>query len=312
MSSSPYIHIAPSTRSIMWRVCAALLPGVALLVYFEGLRWLGLIACAAMVALLSEAAILLMRRKPRLANTLSDGSAVLSGVLLVVCLPVGVPLWLVAIGVFFAIVFAKQLYGGLGMNIFNPAMVGYCFLLVSFPALMSQHSIDWLPLNSLWQDYDARSGATLLDAARMSRIAGESVHAYHPWQYESVSVNLAWLAGGAWLAWQRCLDWRIVVGVLLGGVLCAGVFWGIDSTRYLDPATHLFSGALIFGACFIATDPVSAATTPLGRWCYAILIGVLTIAIRNLGNFPDGVAFAVLLANACVPLLDPLTQPRYR
>ncbi|UJF24283.1 RnfABCDGE type electron transport complex subunit D [Suttonella sp. R2A3] len=312
MTSAPYIHIAPSMRSIMWRVCAGLLPGVALLIYFEGARWLGLLAFAAGVALLSEGVILLIRRKARLFGQLSDGSAVLSALLLVLCLPPSVPLWLIAIGIFFALVFGKQLYGGLGMNIFNPAMVGYCFLLVSFPVLMSQHSIDWLPLSSLWQSVDASTGATLLDTSRMDRIAGESIGTYNPWQASIMSVNLAWLAGGLWLAWQRCLDWRIVAGVLLGGFITAAMFWGIDGERYLDPITQLFSGALIFGACFIATDPVSAATTPLGRWVYALLIGVLTICIRNLGNFPDGVAFAVLLANACVPLIDPLTQPRYR
>ena len=157
---------------------------------------------------------------------------------------------------------------------------------------------------------DATSAATLLDHSRTLRIAGESLHTlYPPWQQQLLAA--AWLAGGIWLTTTRAADYRLLASTLIGATLCALAFW-LGGATTLNPYAQLGSGAIIFGACFIATDPVTAATTPLGRWLYGVLVGALAIAIRNLGNFPDGVAFAILIGNALVPLIDPLTQPRYR
>lgn len=306
----PHIHVATSTSALMWQVCAALIPGLLVLIFTQGTRWLGLLFIAILSAWLCEALILKLRRKPDIHKTVLDGSATLTACLLVLSLPVMVPAWLVIFGVAFAIVFGKQLYGGLGSNPFNPAMVGYCFLLISFPALMSQHSDTPLSLSSLWQDMDATTAATLLDQTRQMRIGEEALVSVWP-SFSELSVLLAWLIGGLWLAWKRALDWRITAAVLIGILLSGGVFWAMNSSAYLNPLAQLFTGASLFGALFIATDPVTAATTPIGRWVYGVLIGGLCVCIRNLGNFPDGFAFAVLLANACVPILDSLTRPRY-
>lgn len=306
------IHIAPSTAKIMYSVLLALAPGVAVLTVTEGTRWLGLIAIAVLCALLCEGLLLALRAKPRIVHTLGDGSAVLSACLLVLSLPVMTPSWLVCLGVCFALVFGKQLYGGLGMNPFNPAMVGYCFVLISFPAILGQHSSASFSLASLWHTIDATTAATVLDHSRQLRIEQTPLSQMHWQKNETLLLDLAWFLGGLWLAVKRYLSWQITTACLLGTGLSAMVFWLIDAEAYLNPLAQMLTGASVFGAFFIATDPISAATTPTGRWVYGFLIGLLTVCIRNLGNFPDGFAFAVLLANALVPLIDPLTQPRYR
>lgn len=306
------IHVAPGTAKIMYSVLLALTPGVAVLILTQGTRWLGLIAIAMLCALSCEALMLALRGTRRIARTLGDGSAVLSACLLVLSLPVMTPPWAVCLGVFFALVFGKHLYGGLGMNPFNPAMVGYCFLLVSFPAMLGRHSEASLPFTTLWQTIDATTAATLLDHSRQLRIEHASLSQIHWWTNELLLLDLAWLFGGLWLAAKRYLSWQIPTACLFGTGLGATVFWLIDAEAYLNPLAQLLTGASVFGAFFIATDPVSAATTATGRWLYGFLIGLLTVCIRTLGNFPDGFAFAVLLANALVPLIDPLTQPRYR
>ncbi|MDO5091658.1 MAG: RnfABCDGE type electron transport complex subunit D [Cardiobacteriaceae bacterium] len=311
--NAPYILIAPSSRRIMWTVAAALLPGIVALVILEGTRWLGNLAIAAIAATASEALILKIRAKPHIFTTASDGSALLTALLLALALPAATPAWLIAFAAAFAIVFGKQLYGGLGMNPFNPAMLGFAFALISFPALTSQHFGEPLPLSTLWQNpdtIDALSGVTTLDPVLNSQNAGE----YRAAGIETPQfiLQLCWLAGGIFLLIKRYIDWRIPTAVLLGIGLTGFLFGHYDPTKYLDPLVHLLAGASILGAFFIATDPVTAATTPRGRWIYGLLIGILTVCIRELGSYPDGVAFAVLLANATVPLLDPLTQPRYR
>lgn len=309
----PYFHVAPSSTKIMWSVILALCAGIGVKLYVEGLRWLPLLGLAALSAFLIEGLFLALRGRTgaQIMLSLRDGSAILSALLLALCLPVLVPAWLVVLGVAFALICGKLLYGGLGMNPFNPAMVGYCFLLVSFPSLMSQHSAESLEFFSFFQEIDASTSATLLDSSRQARIAEISVRTLQSAWLVPLLQALAWTSGGIWLAYKKYLDWKISAAVLIAAFITASLFWIYDSHLYLNPLRQLFTGAIIFGAFFIATDPVTAATTPLGRILYALLIGVLCIAIRNLGNFPDGFAFAVLLANACVPILDNLS-PRYR
>lgn len=310
--SSPFIAVAYSTRYLMWQVVLALMPGIAVLVYWQGSRWLGQIAIAVVVALIIEALVLLMRRKTNIFTTISDGSAILTALLLALAAPVLLPPSLLIIGIFFALIFAKHLYGGLGMNLFNPAMLGYAFLLISFPVAMSLHTQTPYALHTLWQDFDALTAATTLDGSRALRIQGTHISSAIDLPWQKLLLNAAWALGGLYLVYRRLADWRIVVAVLLGISTSATTFWLIDQQAYLNPYSQLMAGASIFGAFFIATDPVSAATTPLGRWIYGLLIGVLTVCIRNLGNFPEGFAFAVLLSNALVVIIDPLTQPRYR
>ncbi len=303
-STSPYLHTAPPLRRVMLQVAAATLPGIAVLVYWQGSRWLGQLALTIAAAYALEAAVLWLRRKPY--APLRDGSVLVTAVLLALSLPVLAPWWIALIGIAFAVLLGKHLYGGLGQNPFNPAMVGFAVLLISFPAQMSGMPAAPVSLFSV----DATSAATLLDHSRILRIAGDSLAAlYPPWQQQL--LNLAWLAGGIWLTITRAADWRLLVSTLIGATAAALTFWLVMPLA-LNPYSQLMSGAIVFCACFIASDPVTAATTPRGRFLYGILVGGLAVAIRNLGNFPDGVAFAILIANGLVPLIDPLTQPRYR
>ena len=304
-STSPYLHTAPPLHRVMLQVAAATLPGILVLIYWQGSRWLGQLALAIAAAYALEAAVLWLRRKPY--APLRDGSVLVTAVLLALSLPVLAPWWIPLIGITFAVLLGKHLYGGLGQNPFNPAMVGFAVLLISFPAQMS--GMPAAPV-SLFNNVDATSAATLLDHSRILRIAGDSLAAlYPPWQQQL--LNLAWLAGGIWLTITRAADWRLLVSTLIGATAAALTFWLVMPLA-LNPYSQLMSGAIVFCACFIATDPVTAATTPRGRFLYGILVGGLAVAIRNLGNFPDGVAFAILIANGLVPLIDPLTQPRYR
>ena len=303
-STSPSLHIAPPLRRVMLQVAAATLPGVLVLLYWQGSRWLGQLALAIAAAYALEAAVLWLRRKPY--APLRDGSILVTAVLLALSLPVLAPWWIPLIGIAFAVLLGKHLYGGLGQNPFNPAMVGFAVLLISFPAQMSGMPAAPVSLFSV----DATSAATLLDHSRILRIAGDSLAAlYPPWQQQL--LNLAWLAGGIWLTITRAADWRLLVSTLIGATAAALTFWLVMPLA-LNPYSQLMSGAIVVCACLRATDPVTAATPPRGRFLYGILVGALAMAIRNLGNFPDGVAFAILIANGLVPLIDPLTQPRYR
>lgn len=316
-------------------VIYALLPTIALHVVFfgPGLIIQSLLAIA--TALATEALALRLRNKP-LRLYLTDGTAVVTALLLALCLPPLAPWWLVVSGTAFAILLAKHAFGGLGMNIFNPAMVGYAVLLVSFPAQL----LTWLPpdipeLHSaeltfpqtlttiltghLPDDlrWDAITSPTPLDALRTNLAMGmtmEEAHASpifgtlggHGWEW----INLATLAGGIALLMLRIVRWQIPVAMLASLAACAAVMYALDPGVYPGPMFHLTSGASMLGAFFIATDPVSAATSDRGRLIYASGIGVLTYVIRTWGGYPDGVAFAVLLMNFAVPLIDRYTIPR--
>ena len=331
-ASSP--HIAPSTSVslLMRRVLYALIPGLAVLTALFGPGVLFNIALACLAALASEALMLAMRGRP-LGLFLGDYSALVTAVLLAISLPPLAPWWLTVLGVSFAIVFAKHLYGGLGYNPFNPAMVGYVVLLVSFPREMTL----WLPPAGLIEapvgvlealrgifagaepgaGWDAVSAATPLDDMKtqlgLARTVGEitdgpgwGLLAGRGWEW----VNLAFLAGGLWLIYKKVIDWRIPAGMLAALAVMAMVFWGVDPDRHPGPLFHLFSGGAMLGAFFIATDPVTAATTRRGRWIYGAGVGVLVYVIRSWGGYPDGIAFGVLLMNLSAPLIDYYTRPR--
>lgn len=300
-STSPFIHTAPSLPRLMWQVCASLSLGIAVHVYNHGSAMAFKLAFAVLCAISLEALCLALRRyslKPAL-----DGSAALTALLLTLALPDNASYGLILTATALAIVLAKQLFGGLGMNPFNPAMVAYALCLVSFPVLMSQHQSALL---------DGTTGATLLDSTRTMRSQSLPLNTAPFAWLPVVLENIAWLLGWFWLWTKRFVDARITLAMLLSAMLTALAFWLYDSTRYLSPVAHLLHGALIFGACFIATDPTTAATTKRGRYLYGAVIGVVAVCIRNVGQYPDGVAFAVLFGNALVPLLDPFTQPKYR
>jgi electron transport complex protein RnfD len=319
----------------MRQVLYALVPTVALHVVFFGPGLLVQIVLGVATALLCEAAALRLRGKP-LPAFLLDGSAIITAVLLALCLPPLAPWWLVVSGVAFAILLAKHLFGGLGANPFNPAMVGYAVLLVSFPVRLLQ----WLPPNVAGMEpadlsfvetlttiltgspparftWDAITSPTPLDALRTDLALGMTMGEVHAralfstfggkgWDW----INLATLAGGVWLLALRIIRWHIPVAMLGALFVCASVMSAADPGAYAGPLFHVTTGASLLGAFFIATDPVSAATSDRGRLIYGAGIGVLTYVIRTWGGYPDGVAFAVLIMNLAVPLIDRYTIPR--
>ncbi|HEY0681709.1 MAG TPA: electron transport complex subunit RsxD [Steroidobacter sp.] len=316
-------------------VLYALLPTVVLHVAFFGVGLLLQIALGSATALVTEAVALRLRRKP-LEPFLKDGSAIVTATLLALCLPPLAPWWLIVSGTAFAILLAKHLYGGLGANPFNPAMVGYAVLLVSFPVQLLQ----WLPPAGMDIEHvkltvgetigailtgslpsrltwDAVTSPTPLDALRTNLKMGMTMAEAQAapifgtlggrgWEW----INLATLAGGIALLALRIIRWHIPVAMLSAIVVCASLMYVVDPGAYAGPIFHLTSGASLLGAFFIATDPISAATSDRGRLIYGAGIGVLTYVIRTWGGYPDGVAFAVLLMNLSVPLIDRYTIPR--
>jgi electron transport complex protein RnfD len=293
----------------MLQVLLALVPVAAVQLWLYGPGLLRLLAVAATIALASEALALSLRRRPS-QPFLRDGSVLVTAALLALALPASAPWWLVAFGTAVAVLLGKHAYGGLGQNPFNPAMVGYAVLLVSFPLEMTQ----WNAPSAGW---DALTGATALDALRNGLRESYTIEEIRKGaEFGAIGatggewVNLAALAGGIYLLVRGIVRWQIPVAMLLGLALPALIAHGLDPGAHADALFHLASGATMLGAFFIATDPVSAATSDRGRLVYGAGIGLLTWIIRSYGSYPDGVAFAVLLMNLVVPLIDRITVPR--
>lgn len=340
IASSPHHHSKAKTSRLMQLVLLACVPGLIVQSYFFGFGVLIQLALAIPTALLTEALVLRWRGKS-VTNRLQDYSAVVTAVLLAAAIPAYAPWWIIVLGTAFAIMLVKQLYGGLGQNPFNPAMAAYVMLLISFPVQMSSwlapvsqqttplnlsgavctvfsgYSCDGYSLAQLREQADGTSSATVLDSLRNGTNRGQTVSEIKQqlhvsdwgsfgWNY----VNLAFLLGGLLLWQQRVIQWRIPVAVLGSLTLVSGIFWLSAPAQYASPLLHLFSGGTMLAAFFIATDPVSASTTATGRLIYGALIGSLAVLIRNVGGYPDGWAFGVMLANMAVPLIDAYTKPR--
>jgi electron transport complex protein RnfD len=307
--SPPYVIAGYSVQQVMLQVLLALAPVAAVQVWLSGPGLLRLLAVAAITSLASEAlALRLRRRSPQ--PFLRDGSVLVTAALLALALPSTAPWWLVAFGTAVAVLLGKHAYGGLGQNPFNPAMVGYAVLLVSFPLEMTR----WNAPGSGW---DALTGATALDALRSGLRESYTIEEIRRGaEFGALGaadgewVNLAALLGGVYLLVRGIVRWQIPVAMLLGLALPALLAHGLDPGAHADALFHLASGATMLGAFFIATDPVSAATSDRGRLVYGAGIGLLTWVIRSYGSYPDGVAFAVLLMNLVVPLIDRATVPR--
>jgi len=333
--TSPHAHNTNTTRQVMTLVILATLPGFITLSYFFGWGTFVnlLIACSS--ALASEAFILYLRKRP-IVFYLNDMSALVTAILLGLALPPYVPWWIVVIGTASAIMLAKQLYGGLGYNPFNPAMVGYVILLISFPVEMTRWAtpqpllVDGSSLPSLSESLtivflgaqtsiDGFTGATPLDVFKSQqgllveqinndqRLFSNALIAGLGWEW----VNLAFLAGGFLLLYKKVFTWHAPVGMLAALSILAMLFYdGGSSDSGGSPLLHLFSGGTMLGAFFIITDPVSSAVSNKGRLIYGAGIGILIYVIRVWGNYPDAVAFAVLLMNFAAPFIDYYTLPR--
>jgi electron transport complex protein RnfD len=332
ISPAPYTHQARSVSQIMREVLFALIPGIILYVWFFGWGVVVHLVLAGITALATEALMLKLRHRP-IKIFLQDYSALVTACLLALAIPPLAPWWVTVIGTAFALIFAKHLYGGLGVNTFNPAMVAYAMLLISFPVQMTH----WPALSALSGYYlnpvdafnlvifnqlpvnisvDALSGATpletiktalnqsyMLSEVRQNPIFGD--FGARGWEW----MANAFLLGGIWLIYRKIITWHIPVAVLGSLATCALLFYAIDPDKYPSPLFHIFSGAAMLGAFFIATDPVSAATSLRGKLVYGIGIGVLIYTIRAWGGYPDAVAFAVLLMNLSVPFIDYYTKP---
>lgn len=328
--SSPYSHGDSSLQQVMMQVVLALIPAIAIHFWYFGWGIITNILLAILFSIGFEACVMWLRRRP-IKPAIFDGSALVTALLLAVTIPPSSPWWLIFVGSFAAIVLAKQIYGGLGFNPFNPAMIGFVVLLISFPKEMTQ----WVAPLDLQQPgagfigtlkivfsgelgLDGLTGATPLDALKTGIGMGGNIEGIMQsttifgqlsgigWE----SVNLAILAGGLWMLWRKTIRWQVPVAMLSALGAISALFYLIDPNQYADPLFHIFGGGALLGAFFIATDPVSGATSPKGRIFFGVGVGLLTYIIRNWGGYPDGVAFSILLMNMSAPMIDYYTQPK--
>ncbi|MDR2166093.1 MAG: RnfABCDGE type electron transport complex subunit D [Zoogloeaceae bacterium] len=325
--SSPYLHKPASIAGVMREVCLALLPGIFVYTAFVGAALFAQIAIASVTALAAEALFLKTRGNP-VRPFLTDGSALVTAWLIALAFPPLSPWWLTVTGVLLAIVIAKHLYGGLGQNPFNPAMVAFAGCIVAFPALMAQWPAQGIAapfgeqmriILCLSPRMDALAGATPLSVIKASG-AGDlytdvreilvrqnlyGTFAGKGWEW----VASAYLLGGLYLLYRRVITWHVPVAFLFGMAFVSLLFWRHDPMHYADPVFQLFSGGSMLGAFFIATDPVTGCTTPRGKLIFGCGAGVLAYLIRVFGAFPDGIGFAVLIMNLWAPMLDRFAQP---
>jgi electron transport complex protein RnfD len=313
------------TAIVMRSVLLALIPGIVTMTIFFGPGVLFNLVTAVLTAVAAEALCMSLRGRA-LRPRLRDLSAALTGVLIALSLPQAAPWWLTVAASGSSIILGKHLYGGLGQNPVNPAMLGYALMLISAPVAMTTLWINPLTtpgFGAAWVAYvgqanDALTGATMLDLYRTEFLSLTAIEASdHPlftnahlgliFGYEWAA--LAYLIGGLWLIYQRVITWHTPVGLLVTLIVITA-FFSIDPDTATPVWVHLVAGAGIFAAFFILTDPVSGATSPSGRLCFAIGVGVLTYFIRTYGQYPDAIAFSVLLMNFAAPTIDHYTRPR--
>ncbi|EPE37653.1 electron transport complex, RnfABCDGE type, D subunit [Candidatus Photodesmus katoptron Akat1] len=324
----------------MQLVIICLFPGLVAQTYFFGWGTIIQLCFSIIISILLEIFVILLRKRhPKTA--LRDNSVLVTAWILAISIPPLSPWWIVFIGLIFAVVIAKHLYGGIGENLFNPAMIAYVILLVSFPIQMtswieagklkidpisfidsfflifSGFNTDGLSLQQLRVGVDGLTMATPLDAFRTSLHIGNTINEIleqlkldplftSSWKL----INLTYLLSGLLLLKLRVISWHIPISFLISLIIISELFMIITPDKTASSMFHLLSGATMLGAFFIATDPVSASTTVKGRIIFGAFIGIMTFIIRSFGGFPDSIAFSVLLANMCVPLLDHYTQPR--
>lgn len=319
VSPSPHIHSGDSVERNMRGVLVALLPALLVSFFYFGIG--AVIVCAVSVAscVLFEWTIsrFLMHRS----NPIADCSAVLTGVLLAFNLPSNLPVWIVVVGAFVAIAIGKMTFGGLGCNLFNPALVGRCFLLVSFPAQMTS----WPIPGQLLKYTDATTGATPLSLMKWAiKSNNPEVLTQLPSDLNLFLGNpslgfgagalgevcaLALLLGLAYMLWKRIITWHIPVSIIVTVALFAGILH-VSNPAYENPLGVLFSGGLLLGAIFMATDYVTSPMTHKGQIIYGVAIGFLTIVIRDWGAYPEGMSFAILIMNAFTPLINFYVKPK--
>lgn len=324
--SSPHIHQTISIQQVMRQVMVALLPGLLLSIWILG--WGVLFQCilAVCFALVCEALMLKLRGQP-LRVYLYDGSVIVTAILFAVVITPYTPWWVNLCGIGFAVIFAKHIYGGLGYNLFNPAMAGYAFVLICFPVEMNHWPdlsdtatagfIDTLQiiLTGSTPALDGMTGATSLGYVK-SQLNGMAMYSEirtsplfgivggKGWEI----IALAWLLGGIWLLINKIIQWHMPVIFIVSIFVLSLFFYWIDNDIYATPLFHVFSGGTLLAAFFILTDPVTSPASTWGKCIFAILVALITVVIRNWGAYPEGIAFAVLGLNAAVPLINDLSR----
>jgi len=318
ISASPHVHSDRTSKKVMYDVLYALIPAFMVSIYVFGLSALIMTS----VAIISCIAFEYLIQKYLLKTTVSitDGSALITGILLAFNLPSTLPLWMVVIGSLVAIGVAKMSFGGLGFNIFNPALVGRVFLLVSFPVQMTS----WpTPVENNTSLFDAVTGETTLGIIKEGLLYGETMSTLSTkipsmmdlfLGFTSGSAGemsaLALIIGGIYLMIRKVITWHIPVTILFTMALMTGIFWLVNPELYANPLIHVLSGGAILGAFYMATDLVTSPMTKKGMLIFAIGIAVITVVIRLYGAYPEGISFAILIMNAFVPLINTYFKPR--
>ncbi|HEX9728031.1 MAG TPA: RnfABCDGE type electron transport complex subunit D [Gemmatimonadales bacterium] len=316
VTASPHLAAPDSTPKIMWSVVASLVPVVAVSAYVFGPSALVVVGCATAGALLTERIF-----APK--GSVRDGSAAITGLLLGLTLPPGLPLWMVFIGAGFAIGFGKLIFGGLGQNVFNPALLGRAFLQAAFPVAMTT----WpAPIRGDWWNFYGSNFATPLMQSAADVMTGATPLGLMKFEATgsatrdlimgSVGGSLGETSGivilicGGYLALRNYLNWRIPISIFATVAVMAGLLHLLDGARYPGPLFMLFSGGLMLGAVYMATDMVTSPVTNIGAWIFGAGIGLLVVIIRLWGGLAEGMMYAILLMNAMVPFINRVTQPR--
>lgn len=322
VSSAPHIRKPLSTRSVMIDVIIGLVPAMTAAGYYFRIYALILICTCVLSAVATEWLCNLIRKKP---NSLGDFSAVVTGIILALSLPPSLPVWAAIVGSVFAVAIGKMVFGGLGANIFNPAMVGRAFLTVSFGMMMTSWTVPATidgkmpriaPENIAAEDLvQVRTQATPLWWSKLAIKDKNGAKIYNEQQFEATftgevggclgeTSGIALLIGGLYLLIRRTINPSLPLAVLVSAFVFAAIAYLIDSDAYVQPVFHLTSGAMLLCAFFIATDPVTVPLTTKGMWIFGIGVGAITMLIRIVGEYPEGVMYAVLLMNAVTPLID--------
>lgn len=309
VSPSPHIHGGDSISKNMYGVLIALVPAFLVSLYYFGLGALIVTATSVVACVLFEYLIqkFLMKKEP----TVCDGSAILTGVLLAFNLPSNLPIWIILIGALAAIGIGKMSFGGLGNNIFNPALIGRVFLLISFPAQMTT----WPEVGQLTAYMDATTGATVLSL--MNEGALDKLPTLVDMLFGKMSGSLgevsalALLLGLFYMLWKKIITWQIPVSILLTVFAFTGIMYLVNPVQYANPFVHLLSGGLMLGAIFMATDYVTSPMSKNGMLVYGVGIGILTTVIRLFGSYPEGMSFAILIMNALTPLINSYIKPKH-
>ena len=314
ISLSPHVHGGDSVKKNMYGVCIALVPALLCSFYFFGLGAIAVTAVSVASCVFFEWAInKYMLKNPR--PTVTDGSAILTGILLAFNLPSNIPLWIVVIGALFAIGVVKMTFGGLGCNLFNPALAGRAFLLISFPVQMTT----WPLPGQGFMNLDATTGATPL--ATMKLIAKGEASVSDLGSLTDMLIGntggclgevcaIAILIGLVYMLVKRIITWHIPVSILVTVAIFSGLLYLANPTTYVAPQYELLSGGLLLGAVFMATDYVTSPMTPKGQLIYGVAIGFLTMVIRTWGAYPEGMSFAILIMNAFTPLINNYCKPK--